>query len=179
MKVKIDSIFVNNENPRTITKDDFEKLKKSIVSFPEMLSIRPIVVNNDNIILGGTMRYLACQELGFKEIEIVKAENLSEDEQKEFIVKDNINFGIWDWQMLNEQYSASQLEEWGIKQSELEEIDLEKIVSQDQEDEATESETPTPIIFTYESESQLNSVVDALKKISATKEDAVFKLLKL
>ena len=89
-KVKIGKVYANPVNPRTIKQDKFKKLVNSIKEFPEMLKLRPIVVNSEMGILGGNMRYKACQELGFKEVYIIKAENLSEEQKMQFVIKDNV-----------------------------------------------------------------------------------------
>lgn len=112
--VKINTIKLNPNNPRLIKDDKFKKLVKSIIEFPEMLNIRPIVVNTDNIILGGNMRYKACKEAGLKEIPIIVAENLTEAQQKEFLIKDNTSGGEWDFDMLANEWEAELLNDWGL-----------------------------------------------------------------
>ena len=95
-KVKIGDIKPNKENPRTITDDKRKKLIKSIKDFPQMLEIRPIVVDEDMTILGGNMRYDACKQAGLEEIYIIKANDLTEKQKQEFILKDNNGYGEWD-----------------------------------------------------------------------------------
>ncbi len=112
-KVKIGSVKLNPNNPRLIKDDKFKSLVKSIQEFPEMLDIRPIVVNDDMIILGGNMRYKACKEAGLKEVPIIKASGLSEEKQREFLIKDNVSGGEWDWQLLKD-WDAEQLQDWGL-----------------------------------------------------------------
>lgn len=112
--VKITEVKTNPNNPRTLKDDKFKKLVKSIQEFPQMLEIRPIVVNDEMIVLGGNMRLKACKEAGLKEIHIIKASNLTEDQQKQFIIKDNVGFGEWDWDMLANEWNAEELEEWGL-----------------------------------------------------------------
>lgn len=101
-KVKIQDIKPNPTNPRTITKDKKQKLIQSIKDFPQMLEIRPIVVDEEGVILGGNMRYEACKEAGLKEVYIIKAEELTEEQKKEFILKDNNGFGEWDLEKLGD-----------------------------------------------------------------------------
>ena len=113
-KVKLSEIKNNPNNPRILKDDKFAKLVKSIKEFPKMLEIRPIVVNSDMIVLGGNMRLKACKEAGIKEVQIVLADDLTEDEQKQFIIKDNVGFGEWDWEMLANEWEADLLEEWGL-----------------------------------------------------------------
>jgi hypothetical protein len=113
-KVKISEVKSNPNNPRQIKDDKFAKLVQSIKDFPEMLDIRPIVVNADMVVLGGNMRFKACKEAGLKEVPIIVAENLTDEQQKEFIIKDNVSGGEWDWDMLANEWEAEQLTEWGL-----------------------------------------------------------------
>ncbi len=113
-KVKIETVFPNVLNPRTIKKDKFEKLVKSIKEFPEMLELRPIVVNSDMNIIGGNMRFKACQEIGLKEVYIIKAENLTKEQVQQFVIKDNVGFGEWDWDILANTWDTKELAEWGM-----------------------------------------------------------------
>ncbi len=113
-KVKINSVKSNPNNPRLIKDEKFKKLVKSIREFPQMLELRPIVVDENNIVLGGNMRLKACIEVGLKEVYIVKAEDLTEQQKNEFIVKDNVGFGEWDWDILANEWDAEQLTDWGL-----------------------------------------------------------------
>lgn len=113
-KVKIGDIKINPANPRVIRDYKFNKLVKSIQEFPKMLEIRPIVVNEDNIVLGGNMRYKACQQAGLKEVYIIKAEDLTEEQQKEFLIKDNSSYGQWDWEVLANEWDHQQLDDWAL-----------------------------------------------------------------
>jgi hypothetical protein len=112
--VPINTVKANPNNPRIIKDDKFAKLVKSINEFPQMLNLRPIVVNDDMVVLGGNMRLKACKEAGLKEIPIIKASELTEQQQKEFIVKDNVGYGEWDWSDLANNWDSDQLEEWGL-----------------------------------------------------------------
>ena len=125
--VKISEVKLNPNNPRLIKDDKFKKLVQSIKDFPEMLNIRPIVVNKDMIILGGNMRYKACKEAGLKEVPIIKANELTPEQQKEFIIKDNVGFGEWNWEELANDWDTEKLEGWGLdmpKEKDLNEEDL-------------------------------------------------------
>jgi len=113
-KVKINSIKTNPKNPRLIKDDKFKKLVKSIQEFPQMLELRPIVVDENNIILGGNMRHKACIEAGLKEVFIVQAKDLTEQQKDEFIVKDNVGFGEWDWDILANEWDTEKLTDWGL-----------------------------------------------------------------
>jgi ParB-like chromosome segregation protein Spo0J len=112
--VKLSEVKSNPNNPRIIKDDKFSKLVKSIKEFPKMLEIRPIVVNADMIVLGGNMRLKACKEAGLKEVPVIFAADLTEDEQKQFIIKDNVGFGEWDWDMLANDWEPELLEDWGL-----------------------------------------------------------------
>jgi DNA modification methylase len=114
IKTKISEIKLNPNNPRLIKDDKFKKLVQSIKDFPEMLDIRPIVVNSDMIILGGNMRFKACKEAGLKEVPIIVADSLTEEQQREFLIKDNTSGGEWDFEMLANEWNVEQLEEWGL-----------------------------------------------------------------
>lgn len=130
VKVKISDVKINPNNPRLIKDDRFKNLVESIKAFPEMLEIRPIVVNADMVILGGNMRLKACREAGLKEVSIIIAKNLSEEQQNEFLIKDNVSGGEWDWDVLANEWDVDQLEEWGLEVKDFktadEEIEEEK-----------------------------------------------------
>ena len=112
--IAISKIKLNPNNPRLIKDDKFSKLVQSIKDFPEMLNIRPIVVNDDMIILGGNMRFKACKEAGLKEVPIIKASGLSTEKQREFLIKDNVSGGEWDWDMLANEWDELELDAWGL-----------------------------------------------------------------
>lgn len=112
--VKISLLKENANNPRFIKDDKFKKLVKSIKEFPKMLEIRPIVVNDEMVVLGGNMRLRACKSAGLKEVPIIKASELTEDEQREFIIKDNVSGGEWDWDILANEWDEQKLESWGL-----------------------------------------------------------------
>jgi len=113
VNIKIEKISVNPSNPRVCKDDKFKKLVQSVKDFPEMLNIRPIVVNQDMVILGGNMRYKACKEAGLKEIPIIKTD-LTEEQQKEFLIKDNVSGGEWDWDILANEWNAEDITSWGL-----------------------------------------------------------------
>ena len=112
--VKISKVKPNETNPRLIKDSKFNRLVESVKEFPEMLKLRPIVVNKDMVVLGGNMRLKACKEAGLKEVYILKADDLTEEQQKEFIVKDNVGFGEWDWDILANDWDIKELEDWGL-----------------------------------------------------------------
>ncbi len=110
----IGEIKKNPINPRIIKDAKFKQLVQSIKDFPQMLYIRPIVVNEDDIVLGGNMRLKACEEAGLKEIPILKASDLTEEQQREFIIKDNASFGEWDMGLMSKDWDEAQVKGWGL-----------------------------------------------------------------
>jgi hypothetical protein len=112
--VKLSQIKSNPNNPRIIKDDKFQKLVKSITEFPEMLNLRPIVVNDDMIVLGGNMRLKACKEAGLKQVPVIMASDLTEEQQRRFIIADNVGYGEWDWSMLANEWDAVELGDWGL-----------------------------------------------------------------
>ena len=114
IKLPINQVKANPNNPRIIKDDKFKKLVQSIKEFPEMLELRPIVVNEDMVVLGGNMRLKACKEAGLDKVPVIKASNLTEEQQKEFIIKDNVGFGEWDWNDLANNWDAEKIQEWGL-----------------------------------------------------------------
>jgi len=112
--VPIQSLIEASDNPRVIKDQKFKNLVSSIAEFPKMLEIRPIVVNKEMVIIGGSMRFKACQELKLKEVPIIKAENLTPDQEREFIIKDNVSAGEWDWDSLANNWEAPILNDWGL-----------------------------------------------------------------
>lgn len=149
--IKLNKIKVNDKNPRTITEDKLRRLIESILVFPKMLSIRPIVIDDKGVALGGNMRTRALKEIKklgrdglqprlqesrqfnnkpveeqneiiqhweawFKSdtVPIIYAESLTEEEKREFIIKDNSSFGAWDWDVLANEWESEQLDDWGV-----------------------------------------------------------------
>jgi DNA modification methylase len=125
MNMKLSDIKPNPSNPRIIKDDKFAKLVQSIKDFPQMLELRPIVINSDNIVLGGNMRLRACKEAGLKEVPVMRADDLTPEQQAEFIIKDNVGFGEWDWDMLANEWDAEKLNDWGLDVPDFEATELE------------------------------------------------------
>lgn len=116
--MKLSEIKSNPDNPRIIRDAKFEQLKKSIQEFPAMLELRPMVIDADNIVLGGNMRLRALQDLGYKEIPdtwVKRAEELTEDEKRRFIIVDNVGYGEWDWDAIANAWDADEVREWGLE----------------------------------------------------------------
>lgn len=112
--LQISNIKPNSNNPRIVNKAKFEKLKESIKELPEMLQLRPLILNEDNVILGGNMRYKALVELGYTEVPVIRAESLTERQAQEFLIKDNLSYGDWDFDILANEWDSVDLEEWGL-----------------------------------------------------------------
>lgn len=121
--IDISKVKLNENNPRLIKDDKFKKLVTSIKEFPEMLKIRPIVVDENLVALGGNMRLMACKEIGLKEVPIIRANELSEEQKREFIIKDNVGFGQWNYDKLANEWDEQVLLHWGMDvwQTEIEE----------------------------------------------------------
>jgi uncharacterized protein (DUF2164 family) len=172
--VKINQVKVNPNNPRLIKDDKFKKLLQSIKDFPEMLNIRPIVVNQDMIILGGNMRYKACKEAGLKEIPIIITD-LTEDQQREFTIKDNTSGGEWDWEVLANEWDVEQLEDWGldIPADWIEDEVLEAVDEQDLFDIEIPFYTPSevePQIFELADTEKTKALVSKIEELKVPNE---------
>ena len=110
----INEIKPNPNNPRIIKDNKFKQLVKSIQDFPQMLELRPIVIDENNMVLGGNMRLKACIEAGLTDVPVIHANNLSEAQKKEFIVKDNVGYGEWEWDALANEWNIEDLDNWGL-----------------------------------------------------------------
>lgn len=175
--IKVSKLKPNPQNPRVIRDAKFTKLKQSIQDFPEMMTLRPMVVSNGHVI-GGNMRLKAIIDLGIKEVpeEWVKYEDLSEEKEKEFIIKDNVGFGEWEWDTLANEWDEVDLANWGLDVpnwppgvdygDKNKEIDIDGLSEQ------------MSIKLEY-TEEDYWKVKEALSKIAETPELAVFKLLGL
>lgn len=157
--VQINRITPNPSNPRVIKDEKFKKLVQSIKDFPQMLEIRPIVVNDDMVVLGGNMRLRACQDAGLKEIPIIKVSSLTPEQQKEFIIKDNVGFGEWDWAMLANDFEMEQLEEWGVDVPDF------AVPPTDEELIGEEKNKPPTMKITFPSEIDLSACEQPIKDL--------------
>jgi hypothetical protein len=171
--MNINEIKPNPNNPRIIKDDKFKKLVKSIQDFPQMLELRPIVIDENNIVLGGNMRLKACIEAGLTDVPVKQAKGLTEDQKKEFIVKDNVGYGEWDWDDLANNWDEQLLTEWGL---DIPNFDAGGYADQNKElslDDVSDSMT---ITLKY-TEDEYHLVKEQLHKIAATPEQAIWKLL--
>jgi hypothetical protein len=110
--IPLKSLTPNKDNPRTIRDTRFRRLMESIRSFPAMLKARPIVVDENGVILGGNMRYRALKELGYTEAEVQVLSGLTDEEKRQFALKDNLSYGEWDWDEIANKWGAGELEQW-------------------------------------------------------------------
>lgn len=134
-KIKVSKLIPNPNNPRVIKDDKFQKLVNSIKEFPEMLEARPVVVNPDMVVLGGNMRLKALKEAGVKEVPVYIA-SWDEIKQKQFIIKDNLGYGEWDWEMIANEWDAEELIGWGLEVWQPEEdVDYSILDEEDVEDQ--------------------------------------------
>ena len=157
-RVNIKQVLPNPDNPRFIKDYKFNKLVKSIKEFPQMLDLRPIVVNQDMIVLGGNMRLKACEEAGLTEVPIIFADNLTPEQEKEFIIKDNSSFGEWDWDLLANEWNVDQLADWGI---DIPNFDIDNDV-EDEKDLSDQLEQSFKIEIDLESEEEQEKMYNQL-----------------
>ena len=178
MKLKINELQVNTENPRHIKDDKFKKLVSSIIEFPEMLELRPIVIDENNVILGGNMRYRACKEAGLKEVPVKIAKGLTDKQKKEFIIKDNVGFGEWDWDIIGNEWNSVELSDWGLDvwQNEDDKPE-EEILSRNIKAPAYDVKEEKPEISILYNEKKTKELVEKIKKskITNTEKDFLIK----
>ncbi len=155
MKIDISKIKENLENPRLIKDLKFKKLVKSIKEFPEMLEKRPIVVDEDMKVLGGNMRLKACKEAGLKKIDVLVAKEWDEKQKKEFIIKDNLNYGEWDWDDLANDWDVENLRDWGV--------DVPKLLDFEDENDIYSKKINAPLYEPREVKPDLTNLFDSSK----------------
>ena len=179
IEVNIKQVKANPNNPRIIKDAKFQKLVKSIQEFPDMLNKRPLIVFTDvdgkYCVLGGNMRLKALNELKYTEIPVIIADEWTEEQKAEFLIKDNVGFGEWDWDQLANEWDAKKLDDWGLNISNYEtnEVDYS---GKNQEIDVDLYENEMIIKLKY-SEDDYNLVREQLSKIASTPEQAVYKLL--
>jgi len=134
--MKVTDIKSNPNNPRIIKDEKFEKLKKSIKEFPKMMALRPMVINEDNIVLGGNMRLKALKELGYTDVPdewVKRAEYLTDEEARRFIIADNVGFGEHDWDILANEWDTDELADWGLEGFPFNADELEEPIKEDRQ----------------------------------------------
>jgi len=153
MKVDIKKIKPNPRNPRVIKDEKFAKLVKSIQDFPEMLEKRPLVcftdVDGKYVVLGGNMRLKAANEVGLKQLPILLADDWTEEQKNEFLIKDNVGFGEWDWEQIKNDWDVDKLDEWGLDVPDFDiEPSLDELIGE-------EKNKPATMKITFDSPEQL------------------------
>lgn len=164
-KVNIKEVLSNPDNPRTIKDEKFKKLVASIKEFPEMLEIRPIVVDENMITLGGNMRLKACKTAGLKEVFIIRANELTEDQKKQFIVKDNSSFGEWDFHALEKDFDFELLSDWGIDVPEVSKIINETLKEPKKDELKPYKKTHILLSFSPEKIMELKPFIDKILEL--------------
>jgi len=178
--MKLKDIKPNPNNPRVLRDDKFQKLKQSITEFPKMLSLRPMVIDENNVVLGGNMRLRALQELGFTDIDeawVKRSSDLTEEEKKRFIIADNVAFGEWDWDTLANDWEVVDLEAWGLYIPQFDERGEIDYSDKNKEVDIEDLEGLMTINLKY-TEEDYWKVKEQLSKLAHTPEQAVWKLLK-
>ena len=161
-RVPIGTIKNNPNNPRVIKDDKFKKLVQSIKELPEMAEVRPVVVNTDMVVLGGNMRLKAMREAGWKDVPI-QVVDWDEDKQRQFIIKDNVSGGEWDWEMLANQWDELKLQEWGLDLPVLmAEPDMDDLIGEDKNKPAT-------MKITFDSPEQLQKAETDIQELLSRK----------
>tara|TARA_R110002167_G_scaffold69576_5_gene196016 strand:+ start:1902 stop:2627 length:726 start_codon:yes stop_codon:yes gene_type:complete len=172
-KVETSLILSNPNNPRLIKNKKFIKLVNSIKDFPEMLEKRPIVVDESMMVLGGNMRLKACREAGLKDVWIDVAEGWTDKQKKEFIVKDNVSFGEWDWDILANDWEQQEVDDWGLDvwQEEVEEDNIytRKIIAP-----TYEPKNKKPNIEEVLNKEKTNQLIDKIKLSNLDDEEKNF-----
>ena len=165
--VNINEVKENDLNPRYINESKFNQLVKSLKSFPKMLEKRPIIVDENMVILGGNMRLRACKEAGMKTVWIDKTEDWTEEEKQEFIIKDNVNFGDWDWDILANDWDNELLNDWGLQVWQGEDVDIDNLF-EDSED--LNIKNNSSLILKYEEEEYL-TIQEKIKELGKKPEE--------
>tara|TARA_R110002020_G_scaffold385470_2_gene596379 strand:- start:374 stop:895 length:522 start_codon:yes stop_codon:yes gene_type:complete len=173
--MKLSEIKPNPDNPRILKEDKFNKLVQSIKDFPDMLEKRPIVIDEDNVVLGGNMRLRALQELKYKDVPVIVAKGWTEEQKREFIIKDNVGFGEWDWDILANEWSDNPLTEWGLDVWQPDDIDLDNFF----EDDPNGLADPTNKIVLEYNEEDYQKVNAKFNELTGSKEQIIWNLLGL
>lgn len=156
--MKLSEIKLNEHNPRDISQENYEKLKKSIQDFPEMLETRPLIIDENNTVIGGNMRLRALQDLGYEDVPVQQV-NWDEERKKEFIIKDNVAFGEWDWETLANEWDDLPLNDWGLEVPDI------YFTETNEEKEKQEEKSDKQMYVIYIECSSLEDMEDKVKRI--------------
>ena len=176
--ISINDIKENPSNPRTIDDSKLEKLVLSIKKFPKMLEKRPIVLNKDMIILGGNQRFKACVEAGLKEVPVIIASDFTPEEEREFMIKDNVGSGDWDWDLIVADWDKDEVQAWGVEVPNIktDEIGLDGLFDEPEDEPEEDKEETNTITLEYTKE-DYDKVMEAFESMTGSKEEIVAKLL--
>lgn len=179
LSIEIGKIKPNPKNPRTIKDEKFMKLVKSIEDFPDMLNKRPLICFTDKdqklVVLGGNMRLKALQHLKIKKVPVILADEWTEEQKTEFLIKDNINFGTWEWEELANEWDSERLNEWGLEVPMIEDIDVDQFFKES--DRMNEESQSFEIVLEF-SEEDYNEAIELFAKRSGSREKIVLELLR-
>ncbi len=176
---EIENVKFNLNNPRTISDEKFNKLVKSIEELPDMLFKRPLIAYTDKddkyVVLGGNMRLKALNHLGYAKVPLILADTWTEEQKQQFLIKDNVGYGEWDWEALANEFDAQNLENWGldIPNYMSENVELENFF----DEEPAEKNNPTSIVLNY-TETEYNEIVEMFALKTGSREQIVFEMLK-
>lgn len=180
--INIQKLVINDKNPRKIVDEKLKQLEKSLKSFPEMLELRPVIVDDNYVVLGGNMRLTAARNIGLETIPVIKASNLTEKQKKEFVIKDNVSFGEWDWEFLQTEWNTEPLLEWGLdfQPADWENFDINDFFKEGEknEDEGGSDDKKTSITLNYTSD-EYDKVIEEFGSRKGTKEKIIWDLLGL
>jgi hypothetical protein len=174
--IKIEEVKENPENPRLIDEKSFNQLKISIQNFPEMLNLRPLVIDENNYVIGGNMRLKALKELGWLEVPIIRFDNMDEEKKKEFIIKDNLSYGEWDWNLINLEWDMDMLQDWGLDVIKFNDIDVDEFFEPSNEDEEDNKKIKIFLEYTKEDYDKFQELI---KNHQGSKENIILKLLEV
>lgn len=181
MNIPVSKLKANPTNPRVLRDEKFLKLKQSIQDFPDMLNKRPIIAVTDTdgklMVLGGNMRLRACMDLKMKEVPVILADEWTEEQRREFIIKDNVGFGEWDWDQLANEWDAEQLAEWGLNVPTPSTFDVDEFFKDNGEDEHKDVGAHSIVLNYTEDEHQ--RVLVRLAELGGSREQAIYKALGL
>jgi ParB-like chromosome segregation protein Spo0J len=178
--MKLKEIKPNPDNPRYINEENFSKLKKSIKGFERMMELRPMVIDESNTVLGGNMRLRALEELGYKDIPdewVKRAEDLTEEQKREFIIKDNVGFGSWDWDTLANEWDSEELNDWGLNTPDADQRKESNSVYSTKIESPTYTPTKTkPIIEELFDDEKTNNLKEEIQNADISSKDKKFLL---
>lgn len=184
--MKFSEIKPNPNNPRIIKDDKFKKLVQSLRDFPQMMALRPIIIDENNIIQGGNMRFKALLELGYKDVPdewIKQGKDLTEEQWREFVIKDNVGFGEWDMDILANEWDTKQLTEWGVDLPDWSkghdinnELTDEDVDINDEFDPIGESDGKKRIVFIFDNQEDAENYLSSINIFEYSKKGSAWQV---